>query len=598
VSGLDLGVVGNCIVAALVDERGTIVWHCHPRIDGDPVFCGLLEPRAGPAEGRFAIELQGLASTRRRYIDNSAVLETLLLDGQGRGVRITDFAPRFRQYDRVFRPPMLVRRLEPVGGTPLLTVRLRPLFDYGAAVPQRIPGSNHLRFVAAAGALRVTTDLPIAMLEREAPFVLMRPAWLVLGPDESFAASLDHTCRDFLERTLDHWCEWSRCLSVPFEWQEAVIRAAITLKLCSFEETGAIVAALTTSIPEAPGTARTWDYRYCWLRDAFFVVQALNRLGATRTMEDYLGWVATVMALEPGRELKPVYGIVPSEPLPERIVPALAGYRGQGPVRIGNQAAEQRQNDSYGSVVLAVAQMFYDQRLPRRGDLALFRTLEGLGEIAARVALEPDAGLWEYRGRRAVHTHSAAMCWAACHHLGKIASRLGLPDRASHWRGEAERIRKAILAEAWRPDLGSFVATFGGSGLDASLLLLHEIGFLSTDDPRFAGTVEAIGRRLRRNGHLHRYDEEDDFGLPETAFNICTFWYIEALAALGRREEARALFEQMLAARTSLGLLSEDTDSRTGEPWGNFPQTYSMVGLITSAMRLSKSWEEAFWRGS
>jgi len=598
VSGLDLGVVGNCIVAALVDERGTIVWHCHPRIDGDPVFCGLLEPRAGPAEGRFAIELQGLAATRRRYVDNSAVLETLLLDGQGRGVRITDFAPRFRQYDRIFRPPMLVRRLEPVGGTPLLTVRLRPLFDYGAAVPQRIPGSNHLRFVAAAGALRVTTDLPIAMLEREAPFVLMRPAWLVLGPDESFAAGLDHTCRDFLERTLDYWSEWTRYLSVPFEWQDAVIRAAITLKLCSFEETGAIVAALTTSIPEAPGTARTWDYRYCWLRDAFFVVQALNRLGATRTMEDYLGWIATVVALEPGRELKPVYAIVPSEPLPERIAPALAGFGGQGPVRIGNQAAEQRQNDSYGSVVLAVAQMFYDHRLPRRGDLGLFRTLEGLGEIAARVALEPDAGLWEYRGRRAVHTHSAAMCWAACHHLGKIANRLGLPDRASHWRGEAERIRKVILAEAWRPELGSFVATFGGDGLDASLLLLHEIGFLSTDDPRFAGTVAAIEERLRKGDHLLRYDREDDFGLPETSFNICTFWYIDALAALGRREEARALFERMLQARTSLGLLSEDTDIRTGEPWGNFPQTYSMVGLITSAMRLSKSWEEAFWRGS
>lgn len=597
-SDLDLGVIGNCTVAALVDAAGTIVWHCQPRIDGDPVFCGLLEPVAGPAEGRFAVELEGPVRRERGYLGNGAVLRTTLLDAAGHGVRITDFAPRFRRYDRIFRPPVLVRRLEPIGGAPLVRLRIRPLFDHGASLPQRIPGSNHLRFVAAAGALRVTTDLPVVALEREAPFALTRPAWLVFGPDESFAAPLDRTCRDFLERTIDYWSEWTRYLSVPFEWQDAVIRAAITLKLCSFEETGAIVAALTTSIPEAPGTARTWDYRYCWLRDAFFVVQALNRLGATLTMENFLDWIATVVALEPGAELRPVYGILPSEPLPERIVASLAGYGGQGPVRIGNQAAEQRQNDSYGSVVLAAAQMFYDHRLPRRGDATLFRVLEGIGETAARVALEPDAGLWEYRGRRAVHTHSAAMCWAACHHLGKIALRLGLPERAARWRGEAERIRRAILAEAWRPELGSFAATFGGDGLDASLLLLHEIGFLATDDPRFSGTVEAIGRRLRRGDHLLRYDQDDDFGPPETSFNVCTFWYIDALAALGRREEARALFERMLAARTPLGLLSEDLDTRTGRPWGNFPQTYSMVGLITSAMRLSKSWEEAFWRGS
>lgn len=597
-SGLDLGVVGNGIVAALVDREASIVWCCHPRLDADPVFCALLEPVAGPGEGRFAIELDGCVASERAYVGNSAVLRSTLRDSAGRALVVTDFAPRFRQHDRIFRPPMLIRRLEPVGGAPLVRLRLRPLFDYGAAVPQRIPGSNHLRFVSAAGALRVTTDLPVAALEREAPWALDRPAWLVLGPDESFAAPLGRTAAELLDRTLDYWSEWTRYLSVPFEWQDAVIRAAVTLKLCAFEDTGAIVAALTTSIPEAPGTARTWDYRYCWLRDAFFVVQALNRLGATRTMEDYLRWIGTVVSLAPGRELAPVYGVVPSEPLPERIVASLRGYRGQGPVRVGNQAAEQRQNDSYGSVVLAAAQMFYDHRLPERGGPALFRTLEGLGETAARVALEPDAGLWEYRGRRAVHTHSAAMCWAACHHLGKIAQRLGLADRAARWRAEAERIRKAILAEAWRPEEGTFVATFGGRGLDASLLLLHEIGFLATDDPRFAGTVEAIGRRLRRGGRLLRYDEEDDFGLPETSFNVCSFWYADALAALGRREEARELFEGMLAARTSLGLLAEDLDPRTGEPWGNFPQTYSMVGSITSAMRLSRSWEEAFWRGS
>jgi GH15 family glucan-1,4-alpha-glucosidase len=269
-----------------------------------------------------------------------------------------------------------------------------------------------------------------------------------------------------------------------------------------------------------------------------------------------------------------------------------------GPVRVGNLASRQIQNDTYGSVVLAAAQMFFDRRLPRLGDHALFERLERLGERAAAVALQPDAGLWEFRTRAAVHTHSAVMCWAACDRLAKIAGILGLPDRVTHWQGEAQRLRRVILDKAWNPDLGIYVACFGGDHVDASLLLLQEVGFVAIDDPRFIATVDAITRDLRRNDQLYRYATTDDFGRPETAFTVCTFWYIDALAAIGRRDEAREIFERLLACRNHIGLLSEDVDPATGELWGNFPQTYSMVGLIISAMRLSKSWEEAFWRGS
>lgn len=593
---LDLGVVGNSIVAALVDRRGSVVWHCVPRLDGDPVFCRLLDPASGE-EGFCDVELRDFHTSEQEYQRNTAVLVTTLTDKAGVGIRITDFCPRFKQHDRIYRPALLVRRLEPIGGTPSIRIRVRPLFDYGAELPRRVLASNHIRYEAGGMSYWLTTDAPINYIAEEVEFSLNGPVTLILGPNESFAAPIAHTTRDFLDRTIEYWEEWVRYLSVPFEWQEAVIRAAITLKLCSFEESGAIVAALTTSIPEAPNTPRNWDYRFCWLRDSYFVVQALNRLGATKTMEDFLRYITTVAAQQAEGELQPLYGIVPGVPLEERQLDALTGFRGMGPVRVGNAAYSQRQNDSYGSIILAAAQMYVDHRLPQRGGEPLFALLEQLGRTATAVALTPDASLWEFRGLASVHTHSAAMCWAACRRLANIAALLGKHGRQEYWNGEARRIREAILEHAWSHERNSFVASFGGNDLDASLLLLQEIGFIAADDPRFLGTVEAIGRELKRGSYLMRYVKADDFGLPQTAFNISTFWYIDALAAIGRIDEAKALFESMLAARNHLGLLSEDAHTNDGALWGNYPQSYSMVGLIVCAMRLSKSWEEAFWRG-
>jgi GH15 family glucan-1,4-alpha-glucosidase len=591
---LNLAVIGNCIAAALVDRRGRIVWYCLPRFDGDPVFCSLLNG-SDPEAGFYEVAIEDFASSKQEYQRNSAILVTTLTDARGNAVRITDFAPRFKQHDRILRPTTLMRRIEPVAGLPVVRIRLRPLFGYGRERPVTTHGSNHIRYVAPSLTLRLTTDAPLAYVESEAPFALTQPVNLILGPDEMVATSIPFLVRDFHERTLDYWIEWVRYLSVPFEWQEAVIRAAITLKLCAFEETGAIVAALTTSVPEAPGTQRNWDYRFCWLRDAYFSVHALNRLGATKTMEDFLRYITTVAAGEGSGELKPVYGILPAESLEEVEVPSLRGYRGMGPVRIGNAAQLQVQNDSYGSVVLATAQMFYDSRLPQRGDVNLFRRLERLGMKAAERAFTPDAGIWEFRGRSAVHTHSAALCWAACDRLAFIAGTLGRSDRAEHWRREADRLHKVILAEAWNPKVGGFTTTFQGETVDASLLLLQELGLVPASDPRFLATLDYVGRNLRRGHHMFRYAVADDFGMPETAFTICSFWFIEALVAAGRRDEAREMFEQMLACRNHVGLLSEDIDPKTGELWGNFPQTYSLVGLIVAAMRLSKSWEEGMW---
>jgi GH15 family glucan-1,4-alpha-glucosidase len=588
---LDLAVIGNSVVSALIDKNGRHVWHCHPRLDADPILCALLDDENG---GFMDVEIEDFVSSSQQYVDNTAILETTLTDAKGGKLRILDFAPRFKQYGRMFRPAMIVRRIEPDVGRCRIRIRVRPSFNYGKDRPQTTRGSNHIRFWADDLVVRLTTDGPITYIAEEHWFILDHPIDLILAPDETIAGSVTEVVRRFLERTDEYWKDWVRYLSVPFEWQEAVIRAAVTLKLCSFEESGGIVAAMTTSIPEGPEHGRGWDYRFCWVRDAYFVVEALNRLGATLTMEDFIRYVTDVAAIDPDGELKPVYGIIPALPLEERELPHLPGYRGFGPVRIGNAAALQTQNDGYGNVILAATQMFFDRRLPKHGGIDLFTQLERLGERAITVAFEPDAGLWEFRGRARIHTYSSVMCWAACDRLAKIAEQLELADRVGHWQEAADTIRDRVLEQAWNAERNSFAESMGGTDTDASLLLLAEVGFIKPSDPRFLGTVAAIEKDLLRGKNIFRYAVPDDFGMPTTAFNICTFWYIDALTAIGRRDEARAMFEELLSRRNHVGLLSEDVDPNTGELWGNFPQTYSMVGIIISAMRLSKRWDEAF----
>ncbi|MGP1683018.1 MAG: glycoside hydrolase family 15 protein, partial [Giesbergeria sp.] len=397
--------------------------------------------------------------------------------------------------------------------------------------------------------------------------------------------------RMFEQETMAYWKVWSQRLAVPLEWQDAVIRAAITLKLSVFEDTGAIVAAMTTSIPESANSGRNWDYRYCWLRDAFFVVRALNSLSEVGTMEDYLRWLGNVVTDATSGHIQPLYGIGLERELPEATVPSLSGYRGMGPVRVGNQAAEHFQHDVYGNIILGAAQAFHDHRLLYRAGLAEFTRLELVGEQAVRVYGQPDAGMWELRTRARVHTSSALMSWAACDRLAKIAGALEQPERADYWRTHAARMQREILDKSWSEKRQAFAESFGGSELDASVLLMAEVGLIDARDPRFVSTVDAMEKSLCDGPYMRRYEAADDFGKPETAFNICTFWRIDALARIGRKQEARAIFETMLAARNPLGLLSEDTHPETAEMWGNFPQTYSMVGIINAAVRLSAKWD-------
>ena len=586
-STLELGIIGNGTVAALIDPNASVQWMCLPRLDGEPIFNSLLG-----GNGHFSIALSDQVSATQTYIKNTAVLETVLTDADGSSIKITDFAPRFFERGRIFRPASMVRRVTPLKGMPRITVNLRAETGYGERAIYRRRGVSHIRFPSEGFDFRVTTDAPVSYIMDEREFVLDQEINFILGPDESLSDSAESITTDWLQRTLNNWEQWSRRLATPPEWQEAVIRAAITLKLCVYEETGGIVAALTTSIPEHAGSERNWDYRYCWLRDAYFTVTALNRLSAVGTLERYLGYLRNTVALTKGGHIQPVYGVALEDDLTESFADRLPGYRGMGPVRVGNQAAEHIQHDVYGHVVLGAAQAFFDDRLLAKAGSLEFEHFEQVGERAYQVYNTPDAGIWEFRGIAHVHTSSAIMCWAACDRLAKIAEELDRPDRAKHWHDRADEIRATILELAWNEERNAFTGAFGREDLDASVLLMAEIGFIDPMDPRYVATVDRIDEELRVGSHVYRYRIEDDFGKPKTAFTACTFWHIDALARVGRIEEAREMFETVLSTRTKLGLLSEDVDTETSELWGNFPQTYSMVGIINAASRLSKNWDQ------
>ena len=586
-SHLNLGIIGNSTIAALIDTDARINWLCLPKIDGDPIFDALLG-----GDGSFGVWMDDRVSTKQTYEQNTAVLRTRLEDANGAVLEIIDFAPYFTTKGRNYRPASFVRQFHVVKGSPRIRLEINARGDWGERELEPKRGVHHISYETKDGGFRVTTSAPVSYILSGTSFVLDRDVAFICGADEIVAHNIDFMARDWFERTTDYWRRWTRSLAVPPDWQAAVIRAAITLKLCVYEETGGVVAALTTSIPEHEGSERNWDYRFCWIRDAYFSVTALNRLASMETLEHYIRFLRSVIANAKGGHIQPVYGIGLETALTENFADHLPGYRGYGPVRHGNQAAEHIQHDVYGQIILAASQAFLDERLLSQIGVAEFEQLEPVGERAFAVHDTPDAGIWEFRTLAYVHTSSAIMCWAACDRLSKIAEYLKLDKKVSYWAERAEIIHQHVLANAFNAEMNAFTASYGGDTLDASVLLMAEIGFLPASDPRYVGTVEAVDRDLREGNHIYRYKTADDFGHPKTAFTACTFWHIDALYRIGRREDALEMFEAILAQRNHLGLLSEDVDPKTNELWGNYPQTYSMVGIINSANLMSRKWTD------
>jgi GH15 family glucan-1,4-alpha-glucosidase len=582
----DLGLVGNCQFSALVHNSGEIVWCCLPRFDSEPVYSTLLDRQDG---GRFRIAPAGGETGGQRYLPSTNILETTFLTPTG-SFRVIDFAPRFLQFGRAFRPTQLIRIVEPIEGTPRITVVCEPRLGWSKERSSVVNGSHHVRFEGFASQLRLTTDLPLSYLGGQ-PFTLTGRQHLVLTWGTPVEEPLAPLCERFWNETARYWQQWVKQCDIPPLFQQEVIRSALTLKLHCFEDTGAIIAAMTTSIPESSGSGRTWDYRYCWLRDSYYVLNAFGLLGQFEEREQFVQYLLNVAGGAPGLTLAPLYRVDGSQNLEESILENWPGYNGEQPVRIGNGAALHSQHDIYGEMVLALTPIFLDERMSAERSPAALQLIEGLARKAISLAGVPDAGIWEYRTEWKPQTFSSLMCWAAADRMAGIADRHA-PARAAEFHSAADRIRAEVIAQSWSASKGSFVGHYGGEDLDASLLQMVRLRFLPAGDPKLRSTIDAIHKDLARGGWLQRYSLNDGFGKPSVAFIICTFWLIEALAAAGRRAEARAAFDQIYGALSPLGLLSEDYDPVEPRMWGNFPQTYSHVGLIHAAFAASPTWTD------
>jgi GH15 family glucan-1,4-alpha-glucosidase len=579
---LDHAAYGNGRVLALVSPTSAIEWLCLPRFDSPSVFARLLDRQHG---GTFRFlagdrELTGAMS----YVQNTNVVSTKFENGDA-AWEVVDFAPRIPDGLSVQLPLEIVRILRPLKGRPRLRVDFDPRPDFARAQVALYQVASGIEIEGGAAPLHLASDLPVPYILGKREFVLSQPVAFVLSCDRREDSALLARTLHELDLTIGGWRAWSKTCALPTFAPAEVLRSALCLHLHAYHDTGAIIAAATTSIPEAMGTPRTWDYRYCWLRDAAFVVEALRRLSHLTEGERFIRYLRDVVEAGP---LQPVYGIGGERELPEVMLEHLDGFGGNGFVRIGNAASGQRQNDLMGEVILCLDTLLSDPRIVHDNPSEFFPLIERLVEHAIEAAPHEDTSIWEFRSILRPYTFSRAMCWVAIHRGAIMARRFGRIDHAVRWEAVAEREREIVLRRGYNEHLGFFTQALDGTHPDASLLLLPTLGIIDAHDPRFVRTVDAYSKLLVDRGLMLRYRNTDAFGVTTSSFTICSFWWAEALALMGRIEEAIEVFWRVARHANPMGLFSEDIDPATGVLLGNFPQAYTHVGLIHAAMTIGE----------
>lgn len=578
----DYGLIGNCAYLALIGKDTNVEWMCLPRFDSSFVFGRLI---AGEKGGEFSIKPDSEShECTQTYTPNTNILKTEITTNEG-AYRVTDFAPRFMQNDRYYRPMMLIRKVEPLSGFPRVKATCRPVGNYGELQLEVERGSNHLRFTGLSDALRLTTDIPQNYIIEEKAFVLRRPCYMVLTYGVPLEGALEETTQSFLTRTRSYWEKWVKSTSIGALYQSEVIRSALALKICQFEDTGAIIAAPTTSLPEAPGSTRNWDYRYCWMRDTYYTLNAFNNIGHFEEMEKYFSFITNI-PVPNGNRIQPLYSVTGDAILTEKELD-LPGYLGNKPVRVGNDAYNHIQNDVYGQILLAILPLYVDERFLNHPGAADLNMVEIVLHKIEMTIDEKDAGIWEFRSKAYRHAYTNLFQWAGCKAARHIALKLGsksLAKRAENLaKRAAQHMENCYIDKEKAYGVGEAIPH-----MDASTLQLIIMGYIPHDSDRARNHLKALEKDLKAGkGLFFRYSEQDDFGKPETTFLICGFWYAEALACVGRMDEAMEAFQELSGYSNHLGLLSEDVDATDGSMWGNFPQAYSHVGMVNAAARIN-----------
>lgn len=577
----EMGIIGNCSYLGYIDKQARIKWLCWPRFDSSFIFGSLLDSKKG---GEFSIAPVGDSTSSQYYITNTNVLCTEFKTANGK-FRVIDCAPRFSQFDRNYKPLMLVRKIELLEGNPTIKVICKPVGNYGNMTPELVTSSNHLRYLNYDMQVRLTTDVPLSYVVEEQSFVLNQNRYLILTYGEPLEAPLKSTAEDFINKTVRYWQGWIKSTYVPDIYQEQVIRSALVLKLHQYEDTGGIIASGTTSLPEHNGSSRTWDYRYCWFRDSYYTLKAFNELGHFDELERYFDYIQNVLMRDTGR-MQPLYSITGQKDL-EEIHIDLEGYLNNQPVRVGNKAYEQIQNDVYGQVLVGLLPLFIDKRLTFNKKNSYKELVERLLNWIEQTMDEPDAGLWEFRNIKQVHSYTLLFHWAGCKaavKIGKIMTDSALVLRAEH----LEKIAEARLEECYDEKRGVYTQARNAEHLDASTLKMITMNYLDPNSDKAKKHLQALESLLKtEQGLFYRYVHQDDFGKPEATFLVCAFWYVDALACVGRTKDAIKTLDTILTFANHLGIFSEDV-GLDGSQWGNYPQTYSHVGLINAVFRISK----------
>ena len=584
--GLNYGIIGNCKSSALINEDSSIDWCCLPQFDSSAIFCKIIDNHIG---GSFKIEADESYIITQQYINNTAIVRTNFKNPKNE-FEVLDFMTRYKLDDQNFySPPEIQRLIKPIKGLPKIKVLYNPTLEYANGKTKTYEKEDFIVSVfdeASYETLFLYTDIEKKKILENKEFELSKPVYLNLSYNEKIDLPSLSKSEEELKKTEEYWLNWCK-KSPSFEsYNKEITRSSITLKLLTFEKTGAVLAAATTSIPETIGEVRNWDYRFCWIRDASMVIKIIAKLGHQRIVKNFIDFIVNLIPNK-NEKLQIMYGIDGQKTLTEKILKHLSGYKNSKPVRIGNAAYIQKQNDIYGILVDAIhfqIEKFKDISYKHE---QLWSIVKSVVWVVEKNWKKPDKGIWEFRNEDQHFTFSKLLCWVAIDRAIKISNLIKNGRKSDKWKILREEIKNDIHLNAWNPKIKAFTQSYGSDFLDASVLLMESYGFIDCKDPKYVDTVKAIERELLFDGLLFRYKNNDDFGEPKSSFTVCTFWYINSLFKIGEETKAKNLFDQLLSNSNHMGLFSEDLDFKTKKMLGNFPQAYSHLALIETAMNFN-----------
>ncbi|SOE20094.1 Glucoamylase (glucan-1,4-alpha-glucosidase), GH15 family [Spirosomataceae bacterium TFI 002] len=590
-TNLDYGIIGNCQSAALVSKYGNIEWCCLPQFDSPSLFAKLLDEKKG---GSFDVVVDSSYSISQKYIPNTTILVTEFSNGTD-VFEFIDFMPRYKEDNGQYHAPSeVVRYVKLISGAPKFKVNYNPKLLYAKEQVATKDKNEYIKTKTTSGpydSVYLYTSFDHEVVLNQGEITLDGHGYFIISYNEKlFHQSVDRVYLK-MQRTRVYWLNWSDNTTQYNFYNEEIMRSALTLKMLTFEKSGAVLAAATTSLPETIGEVRNWDYRFCWIRDASMVIKVVSGLGHDRVAENFLKFIVNIIPNK-DEKMQIMYGINGQKDLEEKFLDHLEGYKGSKPVRIGNAAFVQKQNDIYGILMDVIYQLFARFNTSLFNSEELWTITKTTVEIVSSNWEKADKGIWEFRTEERHFTFSKLLCWVAIDRAIKIADLLHKTHKAQKWITLRDKIAREIHEKAWNEEVQAFTQSYGSKDLDASTLLMESYGFIQAKDERYVKTVLATEKELCNDGLMYRYKNEDDFGLPSSSFTICSFWFINSLYKTGFRKKAKDMFDQLLSYSNHLGLFSEDIDFKTKRLLGNFPQAYSHLALIETAINFSGGFSE------